>query len=139
MSEPSIDDRQGAICRALEAIGRRDFEVAVAIYAPDGVWDMSAVGMGVFEGRYAIREFLKDWREPYEELELALEELHDLGNEVTVAFVAQRGRLRGSMSPVSIGGGYVGVWRNTLVKRNTYYLDTDEARAAAERLAEERG
>jgi hypothetical protein len=123
----------------LEAIGRRDFEVAVAIYAPDGVWDMSAVGMGVFEGRYAIREFLKDWREPYEELELALEELHDLGNEVTVALVAQRGRLRGSTLPVSIGGGYVGVWRNTLVKRNTYYLDPDQARAAAERLAQERG
>jgi ketosteroid isomerase-like protein len=133
-----IPDRERAIRRALEALGRGDHATAVAIYAPDGVWDMTATGLGVFTGHEAIRGFMEDWREPYDELQLKLEELRDLGNGVTLACVAQRGRLRGSGLPVLIGGGYVGVWRDTLIERNTFYLDIDEARAGAERLAEER-
>jgi hypothetical protein len=132
-------DRERAIRRTLEALIRRDHEAAAAIYARDGVWDMSAVGMGVFEGHDDIRGFIESWREPYGEFEFTLERLDDLGNDVTLGYAAQRAWLPGSSSPVSLGGGYVGVWRGTLLERNTFYLDIDEARAAAERLAEERG
>jgi hypothetical protein len=89
--------------------------------------------------REAIREFLEPWREPYEDFELELEEFHDQGNGVAPSVLVQRGRLPGSGSFVSVRGGHVGIWRDRLIERNTVYLDIDEARAAAERLAEERG
>jgi hypothetical protein len=100
---------------------------------------MSAVGMGRVEGHDEIRGFTEAWRESYEEFEFTLERLDDLGNDVTVSFAPQRAWLPGSSTPVSLGGGYVGIWRNALLERNTFYLDIDEARVAAERLAQERG
>jgi hypothetical protein len=126
----------------IEQFERGDFEAAVAIYSPEGVQDMSALGVGTFEGREAIREFLEDWREPYQDIELALEEVRDLGNDVTLTVLVQHARLPGSSVFLSVGGGgggWVAVWRDGLIERNTVYPESDEARAAAERLAEERG
>ena len=40
---------------------------------------------------------------------------------------------------LELGGGVVGVWEHGKLARMTVYPDIDEARAAAERLAEERG
>jgi hypothetical protein len=102
--------------------------------------DTSAAGaLEVFEGREAIREFLEVWRGPYQDYELELEDFHDQGNGVTLSVILQRGRLPGSSSFVSVRAGHVGVWRDGLLERNTVYLDIDEAREAAERLAQERG
>jgi hypothetical protein len=101
--------------------------------------DTSAAGaLEVFEGREAIRKFLEVWRGPYQDFELELEEFHDQGSGVTLSVLVQPGRLPGSSSFVSVRGGHVGVWCDGLIERNTVYLDIDEARAAAERLAEER-
>lgn len=51
----------------------------------------------------------------------------------------QRGRPAGSSGEVTIRYGSVGVWDAGLMVRVTQYSDIDEGRAAAERLAEERG
>src|SRR5215471_8201067 len=51
----------------------------------------------------------------------------------------QRGRLRGSTRSVHARVGLVNAWVEGLVQRTTVYEDIDEARASAERLAEERG
>jgi ketosteroid isomerase-like protein len=69
--------------RAFEASNRRNYDEAVAPYSPHAVWDMSRVGMGVFEGREAIRRFFDDWIGAYEEWDTAIEEFHDLDNGVT--------------------------------------------------------
>jgi hypothetical protein len=37
-----------------------------------------------------------------------------------------------------VRGGWVAVWRDGLIERNTVYEDLDQARADAERLAVER-
>jgi len=49
------------------------------------------------------------------------------------------GRLRGSTRFVERRMASVSTWAHGLIERNTTYLDIDEALAAAERLAEERG
>jgi len=54
-----------------------------------------------------------------------------------VVFLA-RGRLRGSTRFVESRPAQVTTWANGLIERTTSYPDIDEARAAAERLAEER-
>ena len=75
--------------RLTDAANRRDGDAVMALYAPDGVWGMSPMGMGVYE--------------------------------VELRYAA------------------ASVWDEGRVVRLTNYGDIDEARAAAERLAEERG
>ena len=52
---------------------------------------------------------------------------------------AQRGRLPGSTGWVQTRIADVVTWAGGLIERQTAYTDVDEARAAAERLAQERG
>jgi ketosteroid isomerase-like protein len=123
-----------------EAANRRDFEAILLRYAPDAVWDMNPLGgLGTFEGHAAIRGFWQDWFASYEELEIGLDEILDLGNGVVFAVVNQKARPVGSSGDVRLPYAVVGVWVEGLVVRLTNYSDIDQARTAAERLAEERG
>jgi ketosteroid isomerase-like protein len=139
MPEESTTPDLGEIMRqSVEANNRGDIDTVMSVYAPDAVWDNSAAGVGTFEGLAAIRDFMEDWRSAYEEFEIVIEEFRDLGSGVTFSVLAQRGRLFGSSGEVEVRGGTVGIWHEGLVKRVINYLDIDEARAAAERLAQER-
>jgi hypothetical protein len=104
---------------------------------PDSVWDMTPIGLGTYKDREAER-FLEDWIGAYEEFEIEPEEIRDLGNGVAFAVVRQNGRPAGSTGHVDLRYAQVVVWANDLVERVTNYADIDDARAAAERLAEER-
>jgi hypothetical protein len=70
-------------------------------------------------------------------LEFKLEEVDDLGNGVVLAVVFQEGRPAGIAGHVQQREGWVYVWVGRLIARLTVYA-IDEARAAAERLAQER-
>jgi ketosteroid isomerase-like protein len=126
--------------RLNEAVNRGDFDAALAMYTPDAVWDGSPMDGEVVEGRDAIRGFWEDWLGAYEEWEQVAEELRDLGNGVGFGVFRQRGRPAGSSGFVELHYAFVAIVRGDgLTERVTYYIDIDEARAAAERLAEERG
>ena len=128
----------------LVELARRSVEVegldeALSFYAPHAVWDASPWGMGVFEGQAAVRGFFEDWRSSYSGIERTAEEIRDLGNEVTFAVIVQRARVAGSSGAVQLRYASVAQWTDGLMVRNTTYTDIDEARAAAQRLAGERG
>ena len=93
---------------------------------------------GLIEGRAAIRGFLDEWFRAYEELDYELEEVSHLGGGVVFAVVIQDGRLVGSAVEFdNARDGSTSGWRaRSLALRPS---EVDEARAAAERLAEERG
>ena len=133
---PDLVERQK---RLTEAGNRRDLDAMMAFYAPDGVYDMSPVGMGVFEGQAAARGFIEDWWASYEEHEFEAEEILDLGNGVGFRVLIQKGRPVGSSGEVELRYATVSVWEDGKIARITNYTDIDQARAAAERLAEERG
>ena len=138
--EYTTPDLEEVARRVREAMHRGDLDAAVAMYAPDVVWDVSLLGLqGVFEGREAIRGVLEDLRRPYEELEIVPEEFRDLGSGVTLNVYLARGRPRGSTGFVESRQASVATWANGLMERITTYPDIDQARAAAERLAQERG
>jgi ketosteroid isomerase-like protein len=71
--------------RLTEAANRRDLDAMMGFYAPDGVYDMSPLGMGVFEGRAAALGFIEEWWGSYEEFEFEAKETLDLGNGVRTA------------------------------------------------------
>ena len=93
----------------------------------------------MFRGHAAIREFMEDWFGSYDRIEVDLEEVLHLGGGVTFAVGTQKGRLAGSGGEVTIRYAVINVWLDGLIERSTNYLDIGEARAAAERLAQERG
>ena len=95
---------------------------------------------GTFEGRPAIRRLVEDWFHAYDELHFEFEEVSDLGNGVVFGVLIQEGRLVGSAGHIGQREGWVYIWARGLIARlQTTYMDIDEGRAAAERLAEERG
>src|SRR5437660_3240669 len=97
---------------AYESFSRRDLDAVMRFWGPDSVWDMSHTGMGVYEGREAIRRFFEEWFSAYEEYEFELEQILDLGNGVVFALTRQKGRPVGSTGYVQMRQANVGVWVN---------------------------
>jgi ketosteroid isomerase-like protein len=127
--------------RLNEAVNRGDFDTAVAMYTPDAVYDGSPMDGEVIKGRDALRGFLEDWFGAYEEWEQVAEEERDLGNGVGFGAFRQRARPAGSSGFVELHYAFVAIVReDRLIERVTVYgTDIDQARAAAERLSQERG
>jgi ketosteroid isomerase-like protein len=124
--------------RTLDAVNARDIDAAISFYAPDAVYDMPEA-FGVFEGHAAIRGLFEEWLGAYDELEVEIEEIRDLSRGVVFGVLVMRGRPRGSAGWVQFRYGSVLTWIDGLCERHTDYPNVDEARAAAERLAQERG
>jgi ketosteroid isomerase-like protein len=133
--EPTTPDLVELVRKQLEALNRRDLDGAMSSVAEDGVLDGRA---DLLEGRATIRGFLDDWFGAYEELDYELEEVSHLGGGVVFAVVIQDGRLVGSAGRIRQREGWVYLWERGSIARLTT-SEVDEARAAAERLAEEQG
>jgi ketosteroid isomerase-like protein len=131
--KPTTDVPVDLVRRGTEAFNRRDFDAMMSIYGPASVWDGSRWGMGTFEGSAAIRDFIEDWMVHYEELEIELEELLELGKGVVFLVARQNARAVDSDNHVQLREAYVSVWAGNVVVRMTAYPDIDEARAAAQR------
>jgi ketosteroid isomerase-like protein len=123
--------------RATEAANTQDVDALMSFYAPDAVWE-AMTGLGTHEGAAEIRRFFVDWLGAYEEFEVEVEEILDLGNGLAFTVVVQRGRPVGSTGRVQLRYATTSIWVDGLIARQTNHIDIDEARAAAERLAEER-
>jgi ketosteroid isomerase-like protein len=85
-----------------EAGNRHDLEAMLGFWAPDGIWGLSPMGLGVYGDRAAIRGFFEDWLGAYEELEFNLEEVLDLGNGVSFAMFMLTGRPDGTSAQVQM-------------------------------------
>jgi uncharacterized protein (TIGR02246 family) len=138
--EPTTPDLVELLGRAFEAANRRDLDAVACSFAEDATFEGRALG-DRFEGRAAIRGFLEEWFAAYEDLEFGPEEVRDLGNGVVFAVVVQNGRPAGSAGRAGHlrqREGWILVWVRGLIARLTI-SEVDEAHAAAERLAHERG
>ncbi|HST33450.1 MAG TPA: nuclear transport factor 2 family protein [Solirubrobacteraceae bacterium] len=124
--------------RTTEAADRQDLDALMSMCAPDGVYDTTPSGLGTYAGPAAIRAFLKEWWDAFEELHATLEEVLDLGNGVTFSVIRQDARPAGSAGSVSTREAHVAEWRAGKAVRVTVYTDLEQGRAAAMRLAEER-
>ena len=142
MSEESTNSDLVELARGqLEAANRHDLDAFMSVFAPDGVYDASSHGLGVYEGLAAIRSLIADWWRAFEDLRFELEEILDLGEGVVFSVVRHDARPAGSTGYVKTRQAYVSIFVAGMVVRTTVYTDIDigEGRAAAERLAESRG
>jgi len=81
---------------------------------------------------------LKEWWSLWEEHDHYVQELVDLGGGVIFTVTREDGHFKGSHGRVEQTMGHVGQWIDSLCVRHTIYLDLNQARTAAERLAQER-
>jgi ketosteroid isomerase-like protein len=125
--------------QAWEGVNRHELDRVTSFYAPDAVLDLSDVALGTFEGVAAIRSLLDDWWGTWGDHLVEVQEVVALDHGVVFASVREDGRLAGSDGHVEQRLGWAVVWVQRRIERATAYFDVDEARAAAERLAEERG
>ncbi len=126
--------------QAQEAIDRDwDLDVYLRFYAPDAVWDLSATGLGTYEGVAAIRAFIEGWWATWEDHHHYVEEIHDFGQGVVYVALREDGRLVDTSTPVEQRTIGVCEWVDGRIVRVTVFGTRREARAAAERLAEGAG
>jgi limonene-1,2-epoxide hydrolase len=131
---PDLDERMR---RMAEAASRSDVDALLSFFAPNAVLD--AEGVGTFEGVDAIRAFLEDWYSNYEEFEASTDEIVHLDEGVFLTVSTQVARLRRGTEPLRFRSAHVLRFEAGMVVYWTAYADIDQARAAAERLAQERG
>ena len=138
--EPTTSDLMARVHRLFEAANRGDVDTAMSFFDPDAVWEIRGLGTS-FEGVTAIRDFVEDWTGAYEEFRIDIEEMLELGHGVVLTLYHQEGRPIGASNYVRVRSAMVMLWVDGVIVRNTVYpeSDIDEARAAAERLAKERG
>jgi ketosteroid isomerase-like protein len=141
--ESTTHDLEETFRRSLEAVSRRDFDHALSAWAPDGVLELTPLGFGLLEGgpvvgHAAIRKLWGGLSAAFEDFEIAMEDFQDLGGGVTFGVMVLCGRPRGSGGFVEHRSGVAMTWSDGRIARATNYTDIDDARAAAERLAEER-
>ena len=136
--EPATPDLVERLQRFVDATNAADFDAMASFYAHDAVYDARRVGLRL-EGREAIRGFLEQWSSAYEEVKIEVQEVRDLGHGVMFTVISQHGRLPNTTAWVQEAFPAVSLWADGLIQHTASYLDIDEARAAAERLAEERG
>ena len=134
--ESTKPDLVELVRKQLEALDRRDLDGVMNNVAEDGV--LEGRFENLFEGRAAIRRFIEDWFRVWEELDVEFEEVSDLGGGVVFAVVIQDGRPVAGDGRVRQREGWVYLWVGGSIARLTT-LEVDQARAAAERLAEELG
>ena len=137
--ESTTPDLEELIRGSVEAVNERDYDRAMTIFASGVVWDTSPIGLGAYEGREAVRAFFEDWIGTFEEWEVELEEFCDLGNGVVFYVQVHSGRPAGGTGFLELRHGYTATWADGLIEAVVVQADIDEARAAAERLAQERG
>ena len=137
--ESTTSDPAELTRRVFAAVNQRDFDAIMSFFAPDAVLDGRLVGGFLYEGRDAIRGFLDDWFGSFAELRMEVEEFVVLDDGVVLAVVKQEGRPVGVDGQVHVREGWAICWSaDGLLVRLTTHTDIEEARAAAERLAESR-
>jgi ketosteroid isomerase-like protein len=120
--------------------GEWDLDGFIDRYATDAVLDTAGYGMGTFEGREAIRGFLGEWIGSFDDLTMEADEIVGFGDAVVLTVYRQKGRPRGASNYVRVRSAWLAEFVDDMIARVTVYTEAeiDDARAAAERLAQER-
>src|SRR6478672_10685832 len=126
--------------QVFDAGSRQDTDVVLSLFAPDAMMDLSDGGLGTFRGIAAVGGFLEDWFGTWDSDSYRVdpEGVCDFGNGVVFVVYREQGSVR-SGGRIEQRRAWCLLWIEDLISFVAVYLDPEQARAAAERLAEERG
>jgi ketosteroid isomerase-like protein len=136
--ESTTPDLVEVVTGLFEAADRGDWDAVVRPYAADVIFE-SRDGITDTAGAFRTRGFWEEWAGMFEDFTIKVETVLDLGNGVVYAVYHAEGRPAGSTAVVAERAAFIYEWVDGMIARLIVRQDIDEARAAAERLAEERG
>ncbi len=122
------DDELEAVLASYEALNRGDIDGTVGVLAPDAEWHESAAlpDAGVFRGRGAVRSFLVQFLESWQELHQDVEEVVIEGNKAAL-MIHLEARGRGSGAKVDARYAHVWTLRDAVGIRVDAYEDREAA------------
>jgi ketosteroid isomerase-like protein len=136
--ESTTPDLVEVVTGLFEAADRGDWDAVFEPYAPDARWENEAGGIFDAAGASAVRGLLEEWAGVFEGFTIKAEIVVDLGHGVVYSVYRQEGRPAGSSGLVKERAAMIYEWVDGMVARVIVGQDISEARAAAERLAEEK-
>jgi ketosteroid isomerase-like protein len=134
--DPSVPGLEERTRSSFAAASNRDWDAVMAFFAQEAVWQVSE--LQAFEGQRAIRGFLEDWVGTYEDADIEVEDVLDLGGGVAFVIATLDGRLAGSTAHMRVRFGAAYRWAGELITQIASSGDIEQARAVAEGLAAER-
>jgi ketosteroid isomerase-like protein len=130
MSQENVE----VVRRGLQAFADGGVDAMAEFWDPDIVW-RAAEGaiddVGEMHGPVAVRRYIQDWLDNFEDPSIVAEELRDVGDDRVLAI--QRVKARAKVSGVEIDIRYAAVStvRDGKIVRGQEYLSVDEALEAA--------
>jgi ketosteroid isomerase-like protein len=134
--ESTIPDLVELTRRSVDAGNARDWDAAMSCFAADAVWDGpvdSACGAA------AIRANLEEYARLVGEARIEIDDAVDLGGGIVLLITTMSAHPHGSDSEMQQREAMVFKWSAGRIVKVITRTDIDEARIAAERLAESRG
>jgi ketosteroid isomerase-like protein len=122
------DDELAAVRSSYEALNRGDIEATMAILAPDVEWRESAAlpDTGTFRGREAVRSFLEDFLEQWQQFHQEVEDVVVEGDRAAL-LIHLTARGRGSGADVDARYAHLWTLRDGVGVRVEAYYDRDAA------------
>jgi len=127
MSQENVE----AFTRGLEAGNRGDVETLLEVLDPEVAWHSALHALlggeaTVYRGHDGIREMLRDLYEAFDEIQIEISEIRDLGDRL-VAIGRTRARGKASGADVESPIGFVTEFKNGKAVSIQAYLDPEEA------------
>jgi ketosteroid isomerase-like protein len=122
--------------RAIEAFAERGTDGVAEFWDEDIDWRPMAGApddFGEIHGPVAMRRYLEDWLEMFDDLELTVHELHDVGGDRIVADQEIAGRAKISGAETRLRYGVLSTVRDGKWVHGREYATVAEALAAARR------
>jgi len=83
--------------------------------------------VGEMHGRVAVRGYIQDWIDTFDDLSIVVEELRDVGDDGVLAIQRLKGRAKLSGTETDLRYAVVGTVRDGKVVRGREYLSVDDA------------
>ena len=120
--------------RNLDAFNRRDVDAFIALLSPDVVWEENPVLPGLrdaYHGRAEVREWMAAVLEVFENLQVELAEISDLGDDRVFAEAVLTARGKESGVPVDLRFWTVLWFAESKITRRQVFWTKDQALEAA--------
>src|SRR5215203_3528191 len=126
MSQENVE----VVRRMLQAFADEGLDAMAEFWDPDINW-RAAEGaiddVGEMHGRVAVRGYIQDWIDTFDDLIIVVEELRDVGDDGDLAIQRLKGRAKLSGTETDLRYAVVGTVRDGKVVRGREYLSVDDA------------
>jgi len=116
--------------RMLQAFAEGGLDAMAEFADPDINW-RAAEGaiddVGEMHGRVAVRGYLQDWIDTFDDFSVVVEELRDVGDDRVLAIQRLKGRAKLSGTETDLRYAFVSTVRDGKVVRGREYLSVDDA------------